>query len=230
MNGRGTSRKCAGLTSVSSFRKVRAFVRRSHPPKGARSARAEELLGLFAYHHDAPLVARSLGLSLSDLEGELDTLKIRRRAFRLVRGIQADFPRATAIPGARTGPTVRRRSKKSGAPPPPEPPPPSDKEVQAHALKALLTELGARRSALAARLGTSEATLLARFRAAGLEREFSLRERDLVRALYSRHRAVEERVAAELRTTVEGLRRLVSERGLSRELAAMRERVRRKVR
>jgi hypothetical protein len=217
------------LTSVSKFRKVRAFVRRSHPPKGARSARAQELLGLFAYHHDAPLVARSLGVSLSDLEGELDTLKIRRRAFRLVRGVQADFPRATAIPGARSGPTVRRRSK-SDAPPPPRPPPPSDKEVQARALKALLSELGARRSALAARLGTSEATLLARFRAAGLEREFSLRERDLVRALYSRHRAVEERVAAELRTTVEGLRRLVSERGLSRELEAMRERVRRKVR
>jgi hypothetical protein len=217
------------LTSVSKFRKVRAFVRRSHPPKGARSARAQELLGLFAYHHDAPLVARSLGVSLSDLEGELDTLKIRRRAFRLVRGVQADFPRATAIPGARSGPTVRRRSK-SDAPPPPGPPPPSDKEVQARALKALLSELGARRSALAARLGTSEATLLARFRAAGLEREFSLRERDLVRALYSRHRAVEERVAAELQTTVEGLRRLVSERGLSRELEAMRERVRRKVR
>lgn len=204
-------------------------MRRSHPPKGARSARAQELLGLFAYHHDAPLVARSLGVSLSDLEGELDTLKIRRRAFRLVRGVQADFPRATAIPGARSGPTVRRRSK-SDAPPPPGPPPPSDKEVQARALKALLSELGARRSALAARLGTSEATLLARFRAAGLEREFSLRERDLVRALYSRHRAVEERVAAELQTTVEGLRRLVSERGLSRELEAMRERVRRKVR
>jgi hypothetical protein len=217
------------LTSVSKFRKVRAFVRRSHPPKGARSARAQELLGLFAYHHDAPLVARSLGVSLSDLEGELDTLKIRRRAFRLVRGVQADFPRATAIPGARSGPTVRRRSK-SDAPPPPGPPPPSDKEMQARALKALLSELGARRSALAARLGTSEATLLARFRAAGLEREFSLRERDLVRALYSRHRAVEERVAAELQTTVEGLRRLVSERGLSRELEAMRERVRRKVR
>ena len=229
MNGRGTSRKCAGLTSVSNFRKVRALVRRSHPPKGARSARAQELLGLFAYHHDAPLVARSLGVSLSDLEGELDTLKIRRRAFRLVRGVQADFPRATAIPGARSGPTVRRRSK-SDAPPPPGPPPPSDKEMQARALKALLSELGARRSALTARLGTSEATLLARFRAAGLEREFSLRERDLVRALYSRHRAVEERVAAELRTTVEGLRRLVSERGLSRELEAMRERVRRKVR
>ncbi len=217
------------MTSVSKFRKVRAFVRRSHPPKGARSARAQELLGLFAYHHDAPLVARSLGVSLSDLEGELDTLKIRRRAFRLVRGVQADFPRATAIPGARSGPTVRRRSK-SDAPPPPGPPPPSDKEMQARALKALLSELGARRSALAARLGTSEATLLARFRAAGLEREFSLRERDLVRALYSRHRAVEERVAAELQTTVEGLRRLVSERGLSRELEAMRERVRRKVR
>jgi hypothetical protein len=187
------------------------------------------LLGLFAYHHDAPLVARSLGVSLSELEGELDTLKIRRRAFRLVRGVQADFPRATAIPGARTGPTVRRRSK-GDAPPPPEPAPPSEKEVQARALKALLSELGARRTALAARLGTSEATLLARFRAAGLEREFSLRERDLVRALYSRHRAVEERVAGELRTTVEGLRRLVSERGLSRELEAMRERVRRKVR
>jgi hypothetical protein len=220
------------LTSVSNFRKVRALVGRSQPAKTARNARAQELLGLFAYHRDAPLVARSLGVSLSELEAELDTLKIRRRAFQLVRGVQADFPRATAIPGARSGPTVRRRSK-GGAPPPPsgtEPARPSEKVEQARALVALLSEVGARRSALAARLGTSEAALLARFRAAGLEREFSLRERDLVRALYSRHRAVEERVAAELRTTVEGLRRLVSERGLSRELETMRERVRRKVR
>jgi hypothetical protein len=220
-----------GLTSVSNFRKVRAFVGRSHPAKAARHARAQELLGLFAYHRDAPLVARSLGLSLSELEAELDTLKIRRRAFLLARGVQADFPRATAIPGARSGPTVRRRSK-GDAPPPPAPKParPSEKEEQAGALRELLSKLGARRSALAARLGTSEAALLARFRAAGLEREFSLRERDLVRALYSRHRAAEERIAAEMRTTVEGLRRLVSERGLSRELEAMRERVRRKVR
>jgi len=80
-------------------------------------------------------------------------------------------------------------------------------------LKALLSEVGPRRALLAARLGSaaaplSDAALLARFRAAGLEREFALRERDLIRGLWSRHRASEVRVSTELSTTPAELRRV----------------------
>ena len=58
-----------------------------------KRARAQELLGLFAYHHDAPLVARALGVSMEALVGELEALKIRRRAFSLTR-------RTTVSPGS----------------------------------------------------------------------------------------------------------------------------------
>ena len=94
-------------------------------------------------------------------------------------------------------------------------------------LRALLGEVGPRRDALAARLGVSGGALLARFRAAGLERELALRERDLIRALWAKHRASESKVASELNLTPRALRDLIIERGLSRELAAQRDRIRR---
>ena len=103
--------------------------------------------------------------------------------------------------------------------------PPATTEVET--LKAALAEAGPRRALLAERLGVSGRALLARFRAAGLERELALRERDLIRALFSRHHGSEARVAAELQTTPEGLHDLVAERGLSRELDSLRHRFRR---
>jgi hypothetical protein len=186
-----------------------------------RPARAQELLGLFAYHRDAPLVARALGVSLEELGAELDALQIRRRAFALVRGAQ--LPAAAAVPGP-SGPPVRRRSRQAA--PSPAPPPPD-----AHAeLKSLLAEVGPRRDALAARLGLSPAALLARFRAAGLERELGLRERDLIRALWSKHRASEGRTAEELGVAPARLREIALERGLLRDLDAIRDRFRRDAR
>jgi hypothetical protein len=197
-----------------------------------RATRAQDLLGLFAYHRDAPLVARALKLSLNELLQELDTLKIRRAAFRLTRGIDADLPRATALPGAPSA-GVRKRSRKEAAPAPARPK--SERDLQQEELKALLAELGPRRTELAARLGgdgapLSEQTLLARFRAAGLDRELALRERDLVRALYKKHRGSDSRVAAELRLELAGLRRVVADRGLSRELDGVKARFLREAR
>jgi len=198
---------------------------RSKGEPAAQSARAQELLGLFAYHRDAPLVARALKLSLGELARALDALKIRRAAFRLTRGVDADFPRATALPGS-SGPSVRKRKK--DAEPAAAPAPKSERELQQEELKALLAEVGPRRRELAARLGgdgapLSEGALLARFRSAGLERELSLRERDLVRALYKKLRGNEARVADELRVDVAGLRRIAAERGLGRELDSIRQ-------
>jgi hypothetical protein len=94
-------------------------------------------------------------------------------------------------------------------------------------LKTLLAELGPRRALLADRLGSSGGALLARFRAAGLEREFSLRERDLIRALWSKHRGSESKVAAELQMTPEALRDIAVQRGIARELESVRNRLRR---
>jgi hypothetical protein len=194
------------------------------PRARVSSGRAQELLGLFAYHRDAPLVARALKLSLTELLRELDEHKIRRAAFRLTRGIDADLPRAAALPGAPT-PAVRRRTKEEKRPKPP--PPKSAVDDQAAELRGLLAELGPRRTALAARLGgqgapLGEGALLAKFRAAGLERELSLRERDLIRALYKKHRGSEARVAAELQLSPEDLRLVIRERGLTRELDGLR--------
>lgn len=194
-------------------------------PVQASSGRAQDLLGLFAYHRDAPLVARALKLSLTELLEELDVLKIKRAAFRLTRGVDADLPQATTRPGAPNS-GVRRRTKKD-EPKPREPEPPSARDQQQAQLKQLLAELGPRRSELAARLGgdgaaLSEAALLARFRAADLEREFSLRERDLVRALYKKHRGSEAKVAADLRTAPADVRRIAAARGLTRELDGLR--------
>jgi hypothetical protein len=205
---------------------------RAMPPPGPR---AQELLGLFSYHRDAPLVARALRISLSELNDELDRLKIRRKAFRLTRGSDHDLPAASAVADAPSGPSVRRRKKRGAEPVAETPPPLSAKEQQARELKALLAEVGPRRSLLAARMGSPgeplpETTLLARFRAAGLERELALRERDLVSALWTKHRASEGRVAAELGTDPAGLRRVARERGLTRELDALRDRLRKDAR
>ncbi|HEY5677980.1 MAG TPA: hypothetical protein VIR81_14400 [Myxococcales bacterium] len=195
-----------------------------------RSERAQHLLGLFAYHRDAPLVARALGVSVSDLHAELDALAIRTRAYRLTRGTDADLPAAVPVKGA-SGPPVRRRAR--AAPPSPAPPEPAPKpaaDPEQALLKSVLAEVGPRRAALADRLGASGGALLARFRAAGLEREFSLRERDLIRALWAKHRASEAKVAADLGETPEGLRDIVVMRGLARELDAVRDRLRHEVR
>ena len=189
-----------------------------------RAARVQYLLGLFAYHRDAPLVARALGVSLQALNDELDALAIRRKAYRVARGTDAQMPRAVAIAGP-SGPPVRRRQR--AAPPPPAAAPAPAAPTEEAMLRALLAEVGPRRTLLAERLGTSGGALLARFRAAGLERELALRERDLIRALWWKHRGSERKVAAELRTTSESLREIAVERGLVRELEAERDRLRR---
>ena len=71
-----------------------------------------------------------------------------------------------------------------------------------------------------------ERVLLARFRAAGLERELGQRERDLLRALFARHRGAARTVAAELGLDAPALQRLVRERGLTAEIDSLRERFR----
>src|SRR5581483_4162010 len=181
------------------------------------------LLGLFAYHRDAPLVARSLHLSLEELNAQLDDLGIRRKAYRLTRGTDAQMMPLASPVKAPSGPSVRRRSRAAPAPETPPPPPSSDAEK----LKAALAEAGPRRALLTERLGVSGRALLARFRAAGLERELALRERDLIRALFARHQGSETKVAAELQSSPEALRDIVVERGLSREVEALRHRFRR---
>jgi hypothetical protein len=234
----------------------RARAKRGSRAAADRRARAEQILALFTWHRDAPLVARSLRLSLDELHAELDALKLRRKAYRLVRGSEFDFPIVKAVPGAPSGPPVRRRAR-AAAPPAPTTEEPSgiaEREpahaargaaaaahaeaaadgvaAQAIALLALLGEVGPRRAALATKLGRPgrplpERVLLARFRAAGLEREFGHRERDLLRALFARHRGAARDVAAELGMEPDALERLVRERGLSRQLEALRERFRR---
>src|SRR5215470_8776576 len=238
----------------------------NRPPRSSRAkaeerrARAERLLALFTWHRDAPLVARSLGLSLDELDAQLDELKLRRKAYRLVRGSEFDLPIARALPGARSGPPVRRRARSArteaarpqearpttaASPPQVAPPataspptgPARDDAVpeQAGALLALLAEVGPRRGPLAARLGRPghplpDRVLLARFRAAGLERELGQRERDLLRGLFARHRGGAGPVAAELGLAPEDLRRLLRERGLTAEIEALRERFRNEAR
>ncbi|HWE24558.1 MAG TPA: hypothetical protein VG496_11540, partial [Myxococcales bacterium] len=91
--------------------------RRSRAEAQERKERSERLLGLFAWHRDAPLVAKSLGLSLDELHAELDELKLRRKAYRLVRGSDADIPLVKAVPGARSGPPLRRRVRSAAAAP-----------------------------------------------------------------------------------------------------------------
>ncbi|MFL5395417.1 MAG: hypothetical protein ACJ79G_21515 [Myxococcales bacterium] len=226
----------------------RAFLARE------RRARAAELLGLFAWHKDAPLVARALRMTLDELQAELDTLGIRRKAFRLVQTGAGEVPRASPLPGVASGPPVRRRVRPGPRPEPaqatpaPEPPTgparapepvaatapasrPEDVAAQAARLRTLLGEVGPRRRALAQKLGTrgrplTMPVLLARFRAAGLERELGQRERDLVRALYARHRGGDRKVAKDLDLSPQELADLLRERGLAREIAALRERYR----
>ena len=67
-------------------------------------------------------------------------------------------------------------------------------------------------------------------RAAGLEREFALRERDQIRALYAHHHGSEARVAAEMGLAPEKLRSVMLERGLSAEMTRLRDRFRREAR
>jgi hypothetical protein len=215
---------------------------------GARPpGRAEEILGLFAYHRDAPRVARALSLSMAELEAEIDGLKLRRKTSRLVRGRDVDMPAAAAVPGVGHGPPVRRRARATAsAPAPPAkavPSPPEetaapaptqrraggDEDVLAQAarLRELLRQVGPRRDALAKKLGAPGkplpiAVLLARFRAAGLEREFGQRERDLLRALLKRNRAALGPVAKELQLDAAALQALIRERGLTREVEAER--------
>ena len=189
--------------------------------KPRNDERMQELLGLFTYHRDAALVARALRVTLDELNRELDALKIRRKAYRITRGTDLDLLASRPVEGAKSLPSVRRRSPKAAAPAPAAPAPSGDQE-----LLALLAELGPRRAALADKLALGEAAFLARVRAAGLEREFALRERDLVRGLWKRHHAAEERVAQELQTSVKGLRALIGERGLKRELDALQKKFR----
>jgi len=239
--------------------------RRSRAEAQERRVRSERLLGLFAWHRDAPLVAKSLGLSLDELHEELDDLKLRRKAYRLVRGSDAEMPIVKSVQRSRSGPPLRRRVRSATPAPPAEPaaPGPAGSEsfdilpavateraasaesttsqagvaAQAAQLRALLAEVGPRRLALAVRLGTerkplSERVLLARFRAAGLERELGQRERDLLRGLFARHRGSWEAVAAEMKLEVEVLRGLVRERRIEHEIEQLshrfRERLRRK--
>ena len=171
------------------------------------------------------MVARALGLSLEALNEELDALAIRRKAYRVARGSDALMPLAAATAGPSGSPVRRRQRGASAAPQPP--PPDAPPATEAAMLRSVLAEVGPRRTLLAERLGTSGGALLARFRAAGLERELSLRERDLIRALWSKHRGSERKVAAELRTTPASLREISIERGLVRELEAERDRLRR---
>jgi hypothetical protein len=222
-----------------------------------RRARAERLLALFAWHRDGPLVARSLGLSLDELHDQLDELKLRRKAYRLARGSDHELPIAKPVPGAPSGPPVRRRAR---APRPEVPPEAVDQAplpgaaeapdaavnagsdpaegphrgaiaAQSAELLGVLAEVGPRRTALSVRLGGTgrplpERVLLARFRAAGLERELGQRERDLLRGLFARHRGAARAVAVELGLDAEEVQRLVRERGLVQEIEALRERFR----
>jgi hypothetical protein len=225
---------------------------RERSAQADRKARAERLLALFAWHRDGPLVARSLGLSLDELHAQLDELKLRRKAYRLVRGSDHDLPLAKPLPGAPSGPSVRRRARAPEQQPlvpamsrpapalesPPQPPveqraaaPAGGVAEQQAELLRLLADLGPRRGALAVRRGApgrpvSERALLARFRAAGLERELGQRERDLVRGLFARHRGAARAVAGELGLDAAALERLLRERGLTREIEELRERFR----
>src|SRR5207248_8933766 len=174
----------------------------------AASERVQHLLGLFAYHRDAPLVARALRVSLETLDAELSSLGIRAKAYRLARGTDAQMPRAAAVV-APSGPPVRRRSRGATTTTPPAAADVKPLDGEAAMLRALLAEVGPRRAALGERLGTSGGALLARFRAAGLERELALRERDLIRALWSKHRVSETKVAAELNIAPQELRELL---------------------
>ena len=215
-----------------------------------RRDRAERLLALFTWHRDAPLVARSLGLSLDELHEQLDELKLRRKAYRLVRGSPFDLPIVKAVSGGRSGPPVRRRARaarpesvpdagertssdEGAAPASPAAADATSGQRRANAiaeqraqLVAVLAEVGPRRGALARRLGSRsqplpERVLLARFRAAGLERELGQRERDLLRGLFARHRGNARAVAKDLGIDEETLRRLVRGRGLSAEIEAL---------
>ncbi len=236
----------------------------------ALEERSQQLLTLFAYHRDSPLVARAMGMSMDQLEQEVELLKLRRQSRALLRGTDVELPKAASRAGAPASEPVRRRAAGSkeaarkakeaeaearavlaaakAAEPELEPeaeelpPPPPRGRLsvkpapgQAEPLKALLREVGPRRKQLCEKLGTgrsplSTAALLARFRAAGLEREFGQRERDLVRALLSRHRGALAPAAEELDLSAKELQDVVRERGLTREVETLRDQQRRSAR
>src|SRR3989449_9522447 len=144
-----------GLTCSAVFVNLRRPMakRSSHRPQGPgplrsgrrgaeQAARAQYLLGLFAYHRDAPLVARALAVSLEALNEELDALAIRRKAYRVARGSDALMPIAAATAGP-SGPPVRRRQRGASAAPQP-PPPAAPPATEAATLRSLLAEVGPR--------------------------------------------------------------------------------------
>lgn len=192
------------------------------------SARAGNLLGLFAYHRDSTLVAQALRISLAELNGEVELLKLRRKVARLVRGFDVDLPAATPLGAARSGPPVRRRAADKGTPR-------VAVERPGDELRKLLAELGPRRRALAARLGPpdqplTDKELLALFAAASLERSLANGERELLRELFLTHRGARGPIAAELGLSPAQLKDLIVERGLARELDGLRERFKRDAR
>src|SRR5207245_1480007 len=56
--------------------------------------RSQELLGLFAYHRDAPLVARAPGVPMSDLVAERESPKIPPKRFPLPPAPHPALPHA----------------------------------------------------------------------------------------------------------------------------------------
>ena len=315
--------------------------------RGESQARAQHVLGLFAYHRDAPRVAQALKLSLNELEAEIDELGVRRKANRLISGLDSELPVAQPTAAPKSGPPLRRslaeqasvkaardaakaaedkaRAAKAAEdaeaaakavaqvrpvsrrvePPREQPAMPSArrsveapqpfKSAATHAalarkpvqkkaasaetnaeagaadpiaarpaattdgatkgtkaaeparlsrkafateeefLKAVLAQVGARREKLRQALGLRneplpEKVMLARFRAAGLDRELGLRERDLLRGLFKRHHGMSAAVGAELKLAAKDLAALLKERGLDREVEALREAQRREAR
>lgn len=277
---RKSEKPAAARTPAKADAEVEAAPRPEKLPK-----RAQELLTLYAYHRDHPLVARALRLSLAEVELEIAKFGLRRRVQALVRASDHTLPAAQSVVGASSGPTLRVR--KGGEKPQPKPAPESvtsrTTEAQQTAtdtpaagapkawgqppkrvvenvrkpkpapvqrvelptrpakaepegwpeftqdeLKAILRQLGPRRHLLQDRMGRPgrplpTPLLLNAFRAAGLEREFGQRERDLVRGLLSRHRGSYAPIAAELMITVARLEQLLKERGLTKEFDDVRK-------
>ena len=76
--------------------------------RGESQARAQHVLGLFAYHRDAPRVAQALKGSLTELEDEIDELGIRRKVNQLIRGLDSELPVAQPTAAGKAGPPLRR--------------------------------------------------------------------------------------------------------------------------
>src|SRR5204862_5144696 len=98
--------------------------RRLRRPMPRLNERARHLLGLFAYHRDAPLVARALRVPLETLDAALTSLGLRGPAYPPSRGTEAMRPGAAAA-GAPTAPPVPRRARPGATPPPAQSPMPA---------------------------------------------------------------------------------------------------------